>query len=118
MAPQPMRNMIGETFLQTEDLMAQDLLGYIFLPFLADLTTNKLENTSKSKLTRELLINLCHPTQNNKPVKALHTRAVQKNSSWDGVSWQIQQSAMPRAIFGTQPHTLRCIFHTALVAVF
>ncbi len=37
------------------------------------LTTNKLTNKSNSKLTRELLINRCHPMQNN---KGPHTRAV------------------------------------------
>ena len=55
-----------------------------FLPFLADLTTNKLANKNKSKLMREVMINQCPPMQNNKPVKALHTHAVQKlqHSGW------------------------------------
>ena len=55
-------DMTGKRFLQKYDLMAQD-----------NLTTNKLANKSKLKL---IMINQSPPTQNNKPVKAPHIRAV------------------------------------------
>ena len=49
------------------------------------------------------MINLCHPTQNNKSVEVPHTFAVRKYSTQGRVSWQIQHSAMPHAVFVTQP---------------
>ena len=55
------------------------------------------------------MINRHHPMQNNKPV---HTC---KYSTRGEVLWQIQHTAMPHAVFPTQPYLSCCIIHTVLI---
>ena len=50
------------------------------------------------------------PTQNQQISKStVYSCCTIKYSTQGGISWQIQHSALPRAVFVTRPHPLCCI---------